>query len=74
MDDCIINKVSDNHFYVVFNAGCKDRDQDHMRTYLGMFKDCEMEYVPEEERSLVAVQGPKAQAVLSEVLDGAPGL
>ena len=29
-DDCIITKVSDTHFYVVLNAGCKDADMKHM--------------------------------------------
>ena len=29
-DDCIVTKVKDNHFYVVLNAGCKDKDMAHM--------------------------------------------
>ena len=46
-DDCIVTKVSDDHFYVVLNAGCKDKDMAHMRKYLGDY-DCEMEYHSED--------------------------
>mmetsp|Transcript_10278 Transcript_10278/g.15648 ORF Transcript_10278/g.15648 Transcript_10278/m.15648 type:complete len:146 (-) Transcript_10278:676-1113(-) len=64
VDDCIVTKVSEDHFYVVLNAGCKHKDMDHMRKYMDEFKDCSMEYHSEDERSLLAVQGPKAQAVM----------
>ena len=64
VDDCIINKVTDDHFYVVVNAGCKDKDMAHMKKYMDDFKDCKMEYHSEDERSLVAVQGPKAHHVM----------
>jgi len=70
VDDCIICKVSDDHFYVVLNAGCKDKDMAHMRDHMGKFKDCHLTYHSEDERSLIAVQGPKAQHVLQSVLDG----
>jgi aminomethyltransferase len=33
-DDCIITKVTEEHFYVVLNAGCKDKDLDHFRSKL----------------------------------------
>jgi aminomethyltransferase len=60
VDDCIICKVTDDHFYVVLNAGCKDKDMAHMRNHMSKFKDLEMIYHSEDERSLIAVQGPKA--------------
>lgn len=59
VDDCIVTKVTDEHFYVVLNAGCKFKDMDHMNKFIGDF-DCTMEYHSEDERSLIAVQGPKA--------------
>ena len=59
-DDCIITKVKDDHFYVVLNAGCKDKDMKHMANYMGKFKDCSLQYHSEDERSLIAIQGPKA--------------
>ena len=74
VDDCIITKVKDDHFYVVLNAGCKDKDMAHMKNHMGKFKDCSMEYHSEDERSLVAVQGPKAQFVVEQLLDGAVNL
>jgi aminomethyltransferase len=54
-DDCIITKVSDTHYYVVLNAGCKDADMNHMKQYMDDFKDCTMEYHSEDERSLIAI-------------------
>lgn len=36
-DDCIITKVTEDHYYVVLNAGCKDTDMEHMRNYMSKF-------------------------------------
>ena len=69
-DDCIITKVTDDHFYVVLNAGCKHADMEHMKKYMSKFPDCTMEYHSEDERSLVAIQGPKAQYVVEQLMDG----
>jgi len=74
VDDCIICKVKEDHFYVVLNAGCKDKDMAHMKNYMGQFKDCSLTYHSEDERSLIAVQGPKAQHVVEQVLDGSVNL
>jgi len=75
-DDCIITKVTDDHFYVVLNAGCKFKDMQHVRVHLNKkkFPDCTMQYISEETQSLIAVQGPKAQHVMSQVLDDSPDL
>jgi len=56
-DDCIITKVSDEHFYVVLNAGCKEKDLKHMRNHLNRrkFPDCALQYQSETIRSLIAV-------------------
>lgn len=54
-DDCIITKVTEDHFYVVLNAGCKFTDMEHIKNHMGGFKDCTMEYVSEDERSLIAI-------------------
>jgi aminomethyltransferase len=68
-DDCIITKVKDDDFYVVFNGACKYTDLYHIHNikdaeFKG--KDVSIEY--NEERSLVAVQGPKSQSLLETVL------
>ena len=70
VDDSIITKVNDDHFYVVLNAGCKEKDMEHMKKYMDDFKDLRMEYHSEDERSLVAVQGPKAHILMEHLLDG----
>lgn len=72
-DDCIITKVTDEHFYVVLNAGCKDKDMEHMNKYIKDY-DVKMEYHSEDERSLIAIQGPKSQHVVESVLDGSVNL
>lgn len=59
-DDCIITKVAEDHYYVVLNAGCKHADMEHMLNYMSEFKDCHMDYHSEDEKSLIAIQGPKA--------------
>ena len=32
-DDCIITKVAENEYFVVLNAGCKDKDLEHFNYY-----------------------------------------
>jgi aminomethyltransferase len=62
-DDCIITKVDDDHFFMVINAGCKDNDLKYMAMHKANAewakKDVGIEY--NENDSLIAVQGPKAQ-------------
>jgi aminomethyltransferase len=59
-DDCIITKVTDNEYYVVINAGCKEKDLDHFNYHLTSSewnkKDVALHY--NEDNSLIAVQGP----------------
>lgn len=65
-DDCIITKVEDNSFFMVINAGCKDKDLEYMRYHksLGDWKNKDVSIIYNEDNSLVAVQGPKAQKAL----------
>ena len=77
-DDCVITKVNDEHFYVVFNAGNKEKIAAHMKAvsleHKRKFPDVTIEHVSTATRSLIAVQGPKAQHVLTQTLDGTPNL
>ncbi len=61
-DDCIITRDDTDKFFVVLNAGCKDKDLAHMRGQLKTEewkgKDVHIDY--NEDNSLIAVQGPKA--------------
>ena len=62
LDDLMIANRGD-HFYVVVNAGCKDADFAHMQAKIG--DSCEVTL--HEDRALVALQGPHAEAVLAEL-------
>ena len=69
-DDCIITKVDDNSFFMVINAGCKDNDlkymNEHKTSNEWRNKDIGINY--NEDNSLIAVQGPKAQTLVDSVL------
>jgi aminomethyltransferase len=67
LDDLIVTNAGD-HLFVVVNAGCKDQDIAHMRDNL----DCDIEVL--EDRALLALQGPAAEAVLAALAPGAADL
>jgi aminomethyltransferase len=58
LDDLMIANRGD-HLFLVVNAACKDDDIAHMRANLS----CPVEVV--DDRSLLALQGPAAEAVLA---------
>lgn len=62
MDDLMVTNAGD-HFFLVVNAGCKVQDITHMRAHLG--SDINLEVL--EDRSLLALQGPKACEVLARL-------
>jgi len=71
MDDCIITNKNAKHVYMVVNAGCKDADLIHMRKQLLDFNakqkaDVAIHYI--QDRSLIALQGPKSAEVLSQLI------
>lgn len=51
-DDCIITKVSEDYFFVVLNAGCKQKDMIHLRELVlknkKKFPDVELQVKSEE--------------------------
>jgi aminomethyltransferase len=59
LDDVMVANRGD-HFLIVVNAACKATDEAHLRAQLG--KECEVERL---DRALIALQGPKAEAVLA---------
>jgi aminomethyltransferase len=64
LDDLMIANRGD-HFYVVVNAGCKYEDLVHLQTHIG--DRCEITLL---DRALVALQGPRSQAVVAELWAG----
>ena len=65
VDDLIITKLDDAKFFVVINAGCKEKDIAWMVRHLP--SDIEIQIL--DERALVAVQGPEAEKVIKQALD-----
>lgn len=65
LDDLMFANRGD-HLFVVVNAACKDQDIAHMRAHLSAA--CEV--VPVTDRALLALQGPKAAAVLDQMVPG----
>ncbi|MGV2123921.1 glycine cleavage system aminomethyltransferase GcvT [Agrobacterium vitis] len=69
LDDLMITNRGD-HLFVVVNAACKDADIAHMRAHLA--EKCTIEVL--EDRALLALQGPRAEAVLGELWAGVSGM
>lgn len=64
MDDLIVYKKSDEHYFIVVNAANKDKDYQWMlRHQFGKvtFKDVSSEYAQ------LALQGPKAMEILKKL-------
>lgn len=64
MDDLMLANRGD-HLFVVVNAACKEADIAHMHAHL---TGCEVEEIG--DRALLALQGPKAEAVLEALVPG----
>lgn len=64
IDDLIITKINDHKFFIVLNAGCKEKDANWIRKNL----PTNIKFTELAERSLIAIQGQKAQEVLSKLL------
>ncbi|KQR34102.1 glycine cleavage system protein T [Rhizobium sp. Leaf155] len=65
LDDLMITNLGD-HLFVVVNASCKEADLAHMKTHLS--DSCEITLL--DDRALIALQGPRAEAVLAELWAG----
>lgn len=67
VDDLLVYKYDDTHYYLVINASNIDKDVQWMKDHIG---EDEIELVNESgDVSEIAIQGPKAQAVLQKVMD-----
>jgi aminomethyltransferase len=67
LDDLMVANFGD-HLFLVVNAACKEADEAHLRAHLS--DTCVIE--PLAERALIALQGPKAEAVLAKFCAEAP--
>ncbi len=69
LDDLMVANFGD-HLFLVVNAACKAEDEAHLRAHLS--GDCIIESLA--DRALIALQGPKAEAVLAKFCATAPSL
>ena len=63
LDDLIITRWAEDEFFLVVNAGCKQQDIAHLREQLNGFEIEEM-----DQQGLLALQGPRARAVMAELV------
>ena len=64
VDDLIITRLSDDKFFAVINAGCKDKDIGWIQQNLP--DGVKFDHL--DDRALLALQGPLAEQVLRDVL------
>ena len=69
VDDCIVYRFSAEHFRIVVNASNIEKDFAHFQLQVG--DRCELSN-RSDEFALIAVQGPKARAMVAEL--GAPSV
>jgi aminomethyltransferase len=62
VDDLIITRLSPTKFFIVINAGCKEKDIAWMQSHL----PSDVKLTRFDDRSLIALQGPKAETALRE--------
>jgi aminomethyltransferase len=70
IDDLIITKFTDEEFFIVLNAACNEKDTAWIRKNL----PDTLTFVELEGRSLIAIQGEKAEAELQKFIAGGENL
>ena len=73
VDDCVITNLGNGRWYMVTNAGCREKDLRFIEEQIGKMKQDSdnagiMEWKVLEDRGLIALQGPKSVEVLEAVL------
>ena len=69
LDDLMVANFGD-HLFVVVNAACKEADETHLRAHLS--DSCRIDVLA--DRALLALQGPRAEAVLTKFCAEAAGM
>jgi aminomethyltransferase len=67
VDDIIVHKIADDHYYFVINAGTREKDAAWVEQNARGFR-CKAENVS-DDYTQIAIQGPKGQAVLQKLTD-----
>lgn len=74
VDDTIITRLGPEDFYVVTNAGCRQKDLNYLKNELDAFHKeggQEVKWKVKEDYGLVALQGPLSENILNNVLSTA---
>jgi aminomethyltransferase len=66
VDDILVHKISDTHFFLCVNASNQEKDFEHIRAYKRF--DAHVEFASDRYAQL-AIQGPKAAATLQKLTD-----
>ncbi|MCL4117048.1 UNVERIFIED_CONTAM: hypothetical protein GTU68_062074 [Idotea baltica] len=64
LDDLMVARLDNQSFLLIVNAACKWQDLEHLRSHVN--NQCTITPLF-EERALIALQGPKAAQVLSQI-------
>lgn len=69
IDDSVVTRVADDNVYLVVNAGCAEKDLKHIGAHLATAQTAgkDVAMTVHSDRALLALQGPKAAAVLASV-------
>lgn len=71
VDDILVHRVSDRHFFLCVNASNQERDFEHIHNQNDLKRfDCEVE-LTSDEYAQIAIQGPRALETLQK-LTGTP--
>ncbi|PSK45360.1 glycine cleavage system T protein [Elsinoe australis] len=71
VDDTVITRLGPEKFYVVTNAGCREKDQAFLSSALSSWNSSNNPSVtinPLTDQGLIALQGPLSASILSSVL------
>ncbi|KAI9148282.1 putative aminomethyltransferase [Paramyrothecium foliicola] len=68
VDDSIVTRIGEEEFHVVTNGACLEKDVKYFDEELGKFGG-QIQWSRLDDSGLLALQGPKAQAILSELVD-----
>jgi aminomethyltransferase len=66
VDDILVHKVADDHFFLCVNASNQEKDFEHIREKCGDRFDCDVELSSDRYVQL-AIQGPKALETLQKL-------
>lgn len=68
VDDTVITKLAAGEFYVVTNAACREKDDAYLAAQLASFRGPEVRHEKQDQKGLVALQGPLSAEILAGLL------